>query len=323
MQWFSEHRMSDLMNLKSVHNPSLGDQVYLSASHKVLSEHRRNFACFLLLTAFCFPAAMAADAPVVASGDSATATVAADATSADRTVQTTALVRVGVYDHSSGTAKGPKSLGRFLVEESGFQCQKLTPADIQAGKLAEVDVLIMPGGSGSAQANNLGEEGREAVREFVRRGGGYVGICAGSYLASSNYTWSLHLINAQVVDREHWARGTGTATLRLSESGKMLLSEPEDEIDVYYGQGPLLAPDDKVDLPSYEVLAEYVTEIAKKGAPTGVMIGTTAIARAPFGNGRVICYSPHPEVASGPNHLMLHGVRWAAGVDSDLEKGSK
>ncbi|TVQ00271.1 MAG: biofilm PGA synthesis protein PgaC [Planctomycetaceae bacterium] len=242
----------------------------------------------------------------------------ADATTAGVTAGTAAeaeLIRVGIYDHSTGTAKGPKSLRRFLVEDSGFRCVKLTPADIRAGKLADVDVLIMPGGSGSGQSRNLEAEGREAIREFVRGGGGYVGICAGSYLATSHYEWSLHLINAQVVDREHWARGTGTCRLKLTAVGRSELGEPAEEVDVYYGQGPLLAPHDRVDLPAYETLAEYASEIAKKGAPTGVMIGTTAIARAEFGAGRVICYSPHPEVATGPNHLMAGGVRWAAGID--------
>jgi len=242
----------------------------------------------------------------------------ADATTTDSALGIAAekeLIRVGIYDHSTGTAKGPKSLRRFLVEESGFRCVKLTPADIRAGKLADVDVLIMPGGSGSGQSRNLEAEGREAIREFVRGGGGYVGICAGAYLATSHYDWSLHLINAQVVDREHWARGTGTCRLKLTEVGRSELGEPADEVDVYYGQGPLLAPHDRVDLPAYQTLAEYASEIAKKGAPTGVMIGTTAIARAEFGAGRVICYSPHPEVATGPNHLMAGGVRWAAGID--------
>ena len=222
-------------------------------------------------------------------------------------------LRVGIYDHSGGSAKGPQSLRRFLTDDVGVSCRSLTPEEIRQGRLAEVDVLIMPGGSGSKQSKMLEESGREAIREFVRDGGGYVGICAGAYLASAHYSWSLHLINAQVVDREHWARGTGTCTLEFTPLGQQTLGEPSPRGEVYYGQGPLLAPYDKEELPSYETLAEYASEIAKKGAPRGVMIGTTAIARAPFGAGRVICFSPHPEKSSGPNHWMLHGVLWAGG----------
>src|SRR5690606_32989124 len=68
-------------------------------------------------------------------------------------------VRVGIYDHSEGIAKGVKALRQFLGEEAGFVCRRLTPSDIQSGVLSEVDVLIMPGGSGSAQAKNLGKQG--------------------------------------------------------------------------------------------------------------------------------------------------------------------
>ncbi len=224
-------------------------------------------------------------------------------------------IRVAIYDHSDGSAKSPKALRKILTEVAGFTCQKVTPQDIRDGKLADCDVLIIPGGSGSLQSKNLEQSGRDQIRSFVQNGGGYVGICAGSYLATSDYTWSLHLLNAKVFDRAHWARGTGEVRLKITDSGQSLLQENANEVACYYGQGPLLIPDTKPDLPAYEPLAEYATEIAEKGAPMGVMIGTTAIARSHFGKGRVICYSPHPEQSGGPNHLILHGVRWVAGED--------
>lgn len=221
--------------------------------------------------------------------------------------------RVAIYDHSDGSAKSPKALRKILTEDAGFKCLKVTPRDIRDGKLADCDVLIIPGGSGSLQSKKLEQSGRDQIRSFVQNGGGYVGICAGSYLATSDYTWSLHLLNAKVFDRAHWARGTGEVRLKVTDVGQSLLQEDDPEIACYYGQGPLLIPDTKSELPAYEPLAEYATEIAEKGAPRGVMIGTTAIARSHFGKGRVICYSPHPEQSGGPNHLILHGVRWAAG----------
>lgn len=222
-------------------------------------------------------------------------------------------IRVAIYDHSDGSAKSPKALRTILTDEAGFTCLKVTPQDIRDGKLSDCDLLIVPGGSGSLQSKRLEQAGRDQIRSFVQNGGGYVGICAGSYLATSDYTWSLHLLNAKVLDRAHWARGTGEVRLKITDSGQSLLQENADEVACYYGQGPLLIPDTKPDLPAYEALAEYATEIAEKGAPMGVMIGTTAIARSHFGKGRVICYSPHPEQSGGPNHLLLHGVRWVAG----------
>lgn len=221
-------------------------------------------------------------------------------------------IRVAIYDHSDDSATGPKNLMKFLTPNNGFTCQRLRPEDIQAGLLSNFEVLVVPGGSGSKQAEMLEETGREAVRKFVDAGGGYVGICAGSYLASSQYPWSLNLINARVWDRAHWARGTGTVTIGLSPAGLDAFDQDNAVIDVYYGQGPLLVPGQHPDLPQYEVLASYQTEVAQKGAPVGAMIGTHAIVRGEFGKGRVMCFSPHPESSGGPNSLISSGVRWVA-----------
>ena len=43
--------------------------------------------------------------------------------------------------------------------------------------------------------------GRDAIREFVRAGGGYIGVCAGAYLAASDKDYQLSILNARVVDR--------------------------------------------------------------------------------------------------------------------------
>jgi hypothetical protein len=66
----------------------------------------------------------------------------------------------------------------------------------------------------------------------------------------------------------------------------------------------LLAPGNRPEIEDYEVIATFETEIADKGAPKGVMKGTTAIAKGNFGNGRVICFSPHPEMTDGLEQLV-------------------
>ena len=199
----------------------------------------------------------------------------------------------------------------ILTKDAGFDCVTVSAEDIRAGKLDEYKVLLVPGGSGSKQAEKLAEEGRGKIRAFVENGGGYVGICAGSYLASNDYPWSIGLINAKAVDKKHWARGKGDVTIEFSETGNKALSFAPKTAVVNYRQGPLFAPGDKKDLPAYETLATFTTEICENGATPGAMIGTTAIARAPFGKGRVICFGPHPERPSGPNSLIVQGVLWA------------
>lgn len=222
------------------------------------------------------------------------------------------VVRVALYA-DEGSKRGGDNVEKCLGLEAGrFQCFRVTAEDIRNGALARADVLVQGGGSGSKQAKALRPEGCEAIRRFVKGGGGFLGICAGSYLASSYYPWSLHIINAKVIDREHWARGSGTVQLRFTQSGKARFALAEEVVACRYNQGPLLGPDDKADLPPYDALATFDTEIAKNGAPTGVMKGTTAIASSLFGRGRVVCISPHPEATEGLDNIVRHAVRWAA-----------
>lgn len=43
------------------------------------------------------------------------------------------------------------------------------------------------------------------------------------------------------------------------------------------------------------------------------MPGTTAIAAGRYGEGRVLCFSPHPEKSEATPEVLARGVRWAAG----------
>ncbi len=221
-------------------------------------------------------------------------------------------IRIAVYN-GAGTGSSQKQVLAALDRFPDLVYTRVEGEDIRSGTLEEYDVLLHPGGSGSKQAKGLEEVGRDRVRQFIGQGGGYVGICAGAYLASSDYSWSLHVLDAKVVDRAHWARGNGDVKIRLTEKGKTLLDCADDLVTICYAQGPLLAPGEKADLPDYEPLALFETEIAKKGAPTGVMKGTTAIAASEFGEGRVVCFSPHPEKTEGLDRLLHLAVIWVAG----------
>lgn len=222
-------------------------------------------------------------------------------------------IHVAVYD-DTGVGKSIQELTAVLDGCPSIQYDRIKAADIRNGKLAEYDVLVHPGGSGSKQSKGLEEAGLDRVRAFVEAGGGYVGICAGAYLASSNYSWSLNILDAEVIDSAHWARGHGDVQIRLTEEGKRLFECDELETILYY-QGPLLGPAGDDDVPDYQLLATFETEIAKNGAPEGVMKGTTAIASGTFGKGRVLCFSPHPEKTKALNRFVGVAIRWVAGSE--------
>lgn len=61
----------------------------------------------------------------------------------------------------------------------------LTSSEIRAGDLNGYAALIVPGGWASNKIKSLGQGGADAVREFVKNGGAYIGICGGAGLATS------------------------------------------------------------------------------------------------------------------------------------------
>lgn len=225
-------------------------------------------------------------------------------------------VRVAVYT-GGGTGKSKVNLLMALRSFPRLEVTEVTAEEIQSGMLKQFDVVCHPGGSGSAQAKALGDEGRNAIRDFVGQGGGFVGFCAGAYLATNDYSWSLGILDAKVIDKKHWARGMGSVTLTITPRGKAVLDVRQATLDIFYGQGPLLQPNEDPDTPDYVPLATYKTEIARNGAPEGVMPGTTAIAAGVFGEGRVFCFSPHPEKTGGLDRWVRQAVLYSAG---QLEK---
>jgi glutamine amidotransferase-like uncharacterized protein len=65
----------------------------------------------------------------------------------------------------------------------------ITVHDLLAGCLSNatrgITALCIPGGFALNYASRLGLRGIELIRQFVACGGGYMGICAGAYLGST------------------------------------------------------------------------------------------------------------------------------------------
>jgi len=231
-------------------------------------------------------------------------------------------VRVAIFSDAGVTKSGVIQVERALPESAGFEVKPITAKQIRDGALKDFDLLIHPGGSASKQGETLGEKGRDTVKKFVEGGGGFIGICAGAYLASTQYKWSLGVLDAQVIDGAHWARGEGDVKLRLSSAGQKALQLEKETCRIHFENGPLLGPGKKDDIDDYEPLAIFESEMRKNDAPPGIMKGTTAIARGKFGKGRVVCFSPHPEKTPGREKFLQSAVRWAARLnESQPQRG--
>ncbi len=221
-------------------------------------------------------------------------------------------IRVAIYADAGATPKDVPQVERCLPASQGFEVKPITAEQIRGGALKDFDVLIHPGGSASKQAESLGEKGRDSIRHFVTDGGGFIGICAGAYLGSAEYPWSLHLLDAHVIDGKHWARGQGDVKLRLTSVGQSALQSEKEICSIHFENGPLLGPGKKDDIEDYEQLAAFETEIRENNAPPGIMKGATAIARGKYGKGHVVCFSPHPEKTPGREPFLQSATRWVA-----------
>lgn len=224
-------------------------------------------------------------------------------------------IAVAIYYGPGAFGNGPLALRSTLREDERFVVRIVGADEIGNGALEQFDAVIFPGGSGSGQAEGIGEAGRKAVQKFVREGGGYVGICGGCYLACENFSWSLGLLDARTKSSK-WKRGRAELELEFSGAAQELVGDLERHETVLYVNGPVMAPAESSEIPDFEVLATFRTETAENGSPKGIQVGSPAILTGTFGKGRVVGISPHPEQTDGLRHVVTELIAWSVAGDS-------
>ena len=94
--------------------------------------------------------------------------------------------RVGVLQLSATSTTAIESTGwlRWLLDQQWqLPYRLLTPADVAAGALSDVDELVVPNGPVAAGLAALGGTGQAALAAWVRGGGRFVGFAGGTELA--------------------------------------------------------------------------------------------------------------------------------------------
>ena len=222
--------------------------------------------------------------------------------------------RIAIYNGPGASQTAGLRIEKLLRAGPGALVRLVGPQDIADGVLAgQFDAVVFGGGSGSGQSTALGQDGRKAVRAFVKGGGGYLGICGGAYLATSKYKWGLKIIDARTVDSKHWKRGVGKVKMEFTKLGTEILGGPGKTVGVHYANGPLLGPCNRKDIDDYRVLAHFRGEINKNNAPKGVMMNSPAMILGRFGSGKVILFSPHPEKSAALEGAVGRAVGHVSG----------
>jgi predicted deacylase/glutamine amidotransferase-like uncharacterized protein len=227
---------------------------------------------------------------------------------------------IGIYDETGSSERGVSNVVSRLELNDQVTCARLRPEDIRSEVLSQFHAVVFSGGSGSKQAATIGDGGTKAVRDYVQNGGGYLGICAGAFLCSAHYSWSLDLVDTHVFTgsreiegkgrKSMWYRGkTSKQKMQLTEAGQKLFADIPEHVVVSYHNGPIVSPKNLAGLEAYQVLAHFRSEQVLYPPQKGTMINTPAIVEGRFGKGRVIAISPHPEATKGLESIIDAAVK--------------
>lgn len=148
------------------------------------------------------------------------------------------------------------------------------------GTLDSYDIVVFPGGSAPNYYQGLGTEGLDIIREFVRNGGSYFGICGGSFFGTDA---ALHLFNGSYSNSINGSSiCLTTLNVNQNSTGPDLSDEPESYRVMYWGSAYFYG-----DMSNVIPICTYPSN------------GRPAMIAFPYGDGTVFLSSPHPEYEEG------------------------
>lgn len=223
----------------------------------------------------------------------------------------------GIIYNGRGTSRN----SWIKVTDALLKYDNVIPILLNEEKLNEEKIfndknfILIPGGSGKEIAGALTENGLSNIDRFISSGGGYIGICAGSFLPikgyNGNLTEKLQIVNAQAIDIAHWNRGVGIVNLSINNEHPIFAGFQKRNIELEYFNGPVIEPAD-LNLPAYKVLAQFETEYYENGATKGDMLNKTAILESRYVKGKIILFSPHPELTKDKEWLIINSVKYVS-----------
>lgn len=207
----------------------------------------------------------------------------------------------GVSDISFEAAK------TLLESEKNIKLKIVSSSEIRKGALNNVNVFVVMGGSGSQQGKDLQELGRNKVKEFVKNGGGYIGVCGGSYMAITGPSeGKLNLLASKNYGNTGWQRGNGDCELKSNDG---------QTINIHYENGPIFENTKYEGAGSYQSLATFNCDyfIPSKGTYEGEMPGQPGIIVGNYGKGRVLLFSPNPILGSPKrDDMFINGIEYVS-----------
>jgi len=95
-------------------------------------------------------------------------------------------IHIGLYiDNGAGGIDEVKN----MLNQLGCFYSTINKDTILISDLNKYDLILFPGGDMWVYKSHLSATGINKIKEYVQFGGGYIGICAGSYFAADKIVW--------------------------------------------------------------------------------------------------------------------------------------
>jgi len=218
-------------------------------------------------------------------------------------------LKVALYAGSGAQGAGEVHWLHLTARAEDCGTLLVDSAAIMGGALDDRDVLIVPGGESRLMAKALGESGRGKVRDFVFRGGGYIGICAGCCLAMESSKFHPDMMNMiPFAFGSAGGKGKARLTVHFNKRAAALCGIQERDRDVWFSEGPELVPLTSAHGSAMETIATYGGDAVLDGTGVSPEIrGGIAVVAGTCGKGRVFASAIHPE-HDAANHDILRGA---------------
>ena len=197
---------------------------------------------------------------------------------------------IAVYSGAGSWNTSVIAFERFL-DWKGINWVEINEEDINNGDLTQYKLIYFPGGWAGTYIDVITNKGFENLKRSIEKGVGYIGICAGAYLAADKvvfenitYDYPLKLFNGiaygPLSSIAPWDNYTMT-TLNINKSNPINKYESSIEYMLYYG-GPYFQPYDYQNIDVIATWREYYDK--------------PAIISFRYGDGRVVLIGSHPEI---------------------------
>ncbi len=224
-------------------------------------------------------------------------------------------LRVGVYVGEGASHSWTWFVD--LMETYGYGRVRLIREDDFPSRAPEQDILLVSGGDTFAVARALEPQGARALRDFLERGGLYIGSCAGAYLPLNSSKPPLNIFNFVQCRINNLTRdlppvrqlplkfstryGCDFIYHPVREDVRIRMEEGFPvwggrEISVpLYGGPPLNLSEDVVPRAFYTGFTEKTRFLTDREIAETVYVGKVAACEKAFGAGRMVLLGPHFE----------------------------